>query len=624
MIADVAFDVPVPHPFSYRVPPGWVLAPGQRVLAPLRGAKRVGLVLALRDGGGADLKPLLQIVDASPVLSAAQLELVRWIARESLSSVGSTCAALLPPPLPDAVRRGWRGERPPRTAGGRDPRQDPRMASGRWGGRGAARLELLIGAGREERLLETIGTAGADALVLTHDVETAARWAARLGALGGVVRLDSGAREGERARGWAALARGAARLAVGTRSALLAPLPSPAIVAVVDEHDAAHKPPGAPRIHSRDVVLERAARDGCRAIFTTATPSVEMWWRAESGRVALVAGPSGPWPTVTIADTRGILRREAATPALVRAIRETLAAGQRALLVLSRFASSLACDECGAVVRCERCAIALSWSRARGTLDCRVCGGSAPAAETCRQCHGRRLSPFGWGAERVEHEVRRRFPQARVARYDPEATRGARGTAQRTAADVAEIVIGTRGALRLFGPAALGLAAFVSPDQLLRLPDFRATERAFALMWAAAERVRPDGRLIVQSQTPAHYAFAALTEQSLPLFYKHELKFRAELGYPPFRRLAIVTVRAAKGGDTPRVAEAVAAALRGSARLTVYPPAPDRRDRLRRVVVKGDGELPSLLATALEGLPASPSRSRGIIDVEVDPVEWPF
>jgi primosomal protein N' (replication factor Y) len=216
--------------------------------------------------------------------------------------------------------------------------------------------------------------------------------------------------------------------------------------------------------------------------------------------------------------------------------------------------------------------------------------------------------------------VRRRFPKARVARWDPEASRGPRGEAQRAAASAAEVVIGTRSALRLFGPASLGLAGFVSPDQLLRVPDFRAGERMFELVWAAAERVGGHGGLVIQSQNPTHYALEAVARQELEAFYRPELKFRAELGYPPFRRLAVLTL---SGGDTRRLADEVAAALRASPRLTVYPPVAERRERARRIVVKGDGDLAVILAVALEDFRGPRPRSRGIIDVEVDPVEWP-
>ena len=604
-IADVAFDAPVAHSFSYRVPEGWALAPGQRAIAPLRGASRVGMVVALRDGADARLKPLVRLVDREPILSRAQLDLVHWIAEQSLSSVGSTCAGLLPPPL---------------AAGGPGPGHAP----GRPPARAPERPELLVGAGREKRLLERIEAAPGSALVIAADLETTARWAQRLAKIDRVARLDSGVPDEERAAAWNLLRDGAARLAAGTRSAILAPLPPPASLILIDEHEAAHKPPGPPRMHSRDVALERAAREPVALLLTAATPSVETWWRAKAGLVDMAPPQPGPWPAVSIADTRGILRREPLTPPVSRAIRETLAARRRVFLAVSRLTSSLACDECGTVVRCTECAIALAYSRAAARLVCRLCAASHPLPDTCTVCHGRRLSPFGWGAERVEHAVRRRFPAARIARWDPDVARGARGEAQRAAAAAADVVIGTRGALRLFGPASLGLAAFVAPDQLLRAPDFRAGERTLGLAWAAAERVAADGALIIQSQNPEHYAFGAVARQNLHEFYQHELTFRAELGYPPFRRLAVVTTRAREAAETSRLAQAIGAALRGGAGLTVYPPVADRRDRAHRIVVKGDTDLPRLLEEALREFKTPRSASRGIIDVEVDPVEWQY
>src|SRR2546428_4067213 len=153
-----------------------------------------------------------------------------------------------------------------------------------------------------------------------------------------------------------------------------------------------------------------------------------------------------------MAATGGFWAREPLTPPLARAVRETLAAGRRVLLLVSRLASSLACDECGEIVRCPQCALALVYTRAAATLSCRLCGTTLPLPDTCVHCQGRRLSPFGWGLERVEHAVRRRFPKARVARWDPEASRGAKGEAQRAAGGAAGVGIGTRGGARPVGP----------------------------------------------------------------------------------------------------------------------------------------------------------------------------
>jgi primosomal protein N' (replication factor Y) (superfamily II helicase) len=620
MIADVAFDAPVLHPFSYRVPDGWSIATGQRVAAPLRGAPRVGLVVGVREADDPSLRPLARVVDPAPALDPTQLALVEWIAAESLGSVGSVAAALLPPaaasggaPSFDADRPGGdaeraRGDAPSAISAACAPHPRP---------------ELIVGAGRERYLLDVVAAAERPALIITADVDTAARWSRWLARTDRVVRLDSGAADTDRATGWTALAAGRARLAVGTRSALLAPLPPGALIALVDEHDPGHRPPGSPRIHAREVVLERAARGSLRALLTSATPSVELWWRASSGRATLSAAEAAPWPTLTVADTKGILRRQPLTPQLARAVTTALAARRRVLLLVSRVASALACEDCGTVSRCAECGLPLAYSRAAARLTCRLCGATLPLPDTCAACRGRRLSPFGWGIERVEHAVRQRFPRARVARWEAEGRRGARGEAQRQAAAVADVVIGTRGALRLFGPDTLGAVAFVSPDHLLRRPDFRAGERLFEDVWAAAERVRPDGDVIVQSQTPDHYTFQAAARQDLATFYRPELAFRAELGYPPFRRLALITLTGAADAAA-RLAAAVAGAVAGARALTTYPPVADRGGRTLRLVVKGPPELPRLLAAALADFRGPRTRAHGIMDVEVDPVEWPF
>lgn len=650
MIADIVFDVPVDHAFSYRIPEGWSLAPGQRVLAPLRGAARVGMVVAIRSGADETLKRLSALVDPAPLLGPEQLVLANWIAAESLSSLGSTVAALTPATHPERARgRARPASSSPESAPScqtSSPEGDATRGRGTVAGNAQARgnvdrppptlsaptagaapdresaaAELLVGVGRERRVIQRVAAAHGPVLVLVPDLEACARWAQRLEKIERTVRLDSGAPDDERSQAWRDLGRTAARLAVGTRSALLAPLPSGGTIVVVDEHETAHRPPGPPRIHAREVALERARRQGLTAVFTAATPSVEMWQRAASGAITLRPSTSAAWPSVAVADTRGILRREALTPVLARELREVLAAGGRAFLAVSRRTSALACDECGEVVRCDACGIALAYSRASATLVCRLCGATRPLPDVCPDCRGHRLSPFGWGIERVEHAVRRRFPRAHVARYDPGAMRGARAEAQRAAAAAADVVIGTRGALRLFGPASLGLAGFVSPDQLLRVPDFRAGEHTFAFLWAAAERVRPDGRMVIQSQNPSHYVFAALIGQDLAGFYDRELEFRREIGYPPFRRLAVITVRGRTGDESRQLAVEIVAALRDASGLTVYPPpSVGARGRACQIVVKGEGDLPARLGAALE--PSSP-RTRGIMDVEVDPVAWP-
>ncbi len=604
MIVDVVFDLPVPHPFSYRVPAGLTVTPGHRVRAPLGSQARVGLVVTTRYGNEEGLKPLAGVAESGPILSRSQLELARWIARESLSSWGSTVAALLPPA--------------PRGATGTI------AALADWTPGPGERPFLLTGGDRERRLLARLAEEadGRGVLLVAPEIAAAAAWADRLGAAlkASVARLDSGMAEGERWSAWMALARGDVRIGVGTRSALLAPVAAPATLVLLDENDPAHKPPGPPRLHSRDVLVERARRQGSRLYLTAATPSAESWWRADDGQLQRLPDGPSPWPRVSVVDVRGTLRAQPLSPLLRGAMKETLAANGRILLLVTRIGSAMACNECGFLVRCPECGIAMAFSRSRRELACRLCRRADPAPDTCPHCRGRQLAPFGWGTERVEQAVRAEFRRYRIVRDDAESGRGRARAAHDSGA---QVVVGTRAALKAFLPRGPSLIGFISPDPLLRLPDFRAGERAFSLLWAAAEKVA-GGKLVIQTHHPTHYAVRAVADQDPTGFYKHELGFRAELEYPPFRRLCLLTIRSRTEGVAKRLAQELEQELRALRGLTVYPPAPlGRSPRAPRwqIVLKGGDDLPSRLSPLL-----APSRERrrdgrGIIEVEMDPVD---
>ncbi len=590
MIADVVFDLPLRRPLSYVVPDGLSVRPGQRVRAPLAGRARVGIVVELRDGATAGLKPLEAPVDPVPALSPLLLDVGRWAARESLSSPGGTLAALLPPVPASDTRESLAP--PP------EPTRSEHTVP-----------ELWVDANRESRLLERLGHEGGASLVISPDIEGAARWARRLDA----TRLDSGASAASRRAAWFGAARGRVPVVVGTRSALLAPLPPPATLVLIDEHDPAHKPPGAPRMHSREILVERARREGSRLFLLSATPSVESWWRADSRHFRRHDPSRAPWPRVITADTRGILRNHPLTLPLTRAIEEMSRRGRPTALIVTRETTALGCEECGAALRCPDCGVALALSRTRQSLGCHLCSRSDPLPSVCPGCGGHRLTPFGWGVERVVASVRRRFPLLAVARaaggrIDP----------------AAQVVVGTSALLRGRAGASLGCVGFVALDGLLRVPDFRAAERAFAALWAAAEAVGADGRLVVQTLHPEHYAIRAVAEQSRPAFYADELKFRAELGYPPFRRLCLVSIRGRVAQDGHDLVAECRRALAGIPEVTVYPAAargaPGARRPVWRFAIKGPQDLPGLLAEPLAALLERGRRPSGVVEVEMDPL----
>ena len=588
MTADVVFDLPLDRPFSYQVPDTLRVTVGQRVSAPLGGRPRVGVVVALRpDVVDHTLKPIQSLVEPAAIVSRAGVALGRWIADESLSSWGSTLSALLPPP--------------PRTRRAEvvAPVTDQATATSRQA------AELWTDADRHERLLVELANTPGGALVIAPDTEGAAEWARRLDA----ARLDSGARPGERRAAWFASARGRARVVVGTRGALLVPLTAPATLVLLDEQDSAHKPPGPPRLHSRDILLHRAELEGSRLLMLAGAPSVESWQRAEAGTLARVGGRPAAWPEIVTADTRGILRNHPLTLPLTRAIESMSRTGRAVLLVVSRAAGALGCNDCGAVLRCPDCGVALAVRRDRRSLACRLCAMAEALPERCPSCGGHKLQPFGWDAERVEASVRRRFPRLTVSRTDPGA----------------QVVIGPAAFLRVARARPWGAVGFVWLDGLLRVPDFRAGERAFQVLWAAAEATGAGGRLIVQTLHPDHYALAAVRDGSREAFYGQELEFRAELGYPPFRRLCQISALGKAAAGARALLDEVSDTLRGIPELTIYPAMALGRAgaasaaRLR-FVVKGPADLPGRIGPALRPFLERGRRSHGVVEIEMDPL----
>lgn len=583
MICDVVFDLPLRQAFTYSVPAGMALARGQRVSAPLHGRARVGAVVDVRDGDGAGLLPVERAIERVPIVSAAMLELSRWAADQSLSSWGSTLLALLPPP----PRRADEAVAPP-----------PELHAA-----GAAPAELWIGATREARLAAHLADEPGSALIIAPTREDAAAWASRLDA----ARLDSGVADAIRRASWFAACRGRARVLVGNRSALLTPLPPPATLVLLDEHDSAHKPPGPPRIHARDLLRRRAELEGSRLLLLSGTPSVESWWEAE--RRGAIRDDTGAQarPEVITADTRRILRNHPLTLPLTRAVDEMTRRGRRVALIVPRRGAGLVCAECGTLLRCPDCAVPLAFSRGARALACRLCARAEPLPEHCPGCGGHKLSPLGWDPERVEAAVAKRFPKARVSRADP----------------AADIVVGTQAVLRRIPPTSLGCVGIVELDSLLGLPDFRGGERAFQLVWSALEALEPSGRVIVQTLHPEHYAVQAARERDRPSFYKQELHLREELGYPPFRRLCLVSVRARSEADArARIADC-ARALEGIGGIAVYRAASAGSAGARRArwqfLVKGPADLPRLLGSALSTRLEQRRHGGAVVEVEMDP-----
>ena len=470
-------------------------------------------------------------------------------------------------------------------------------------------LRGVTGSGKTEVYLRAIQAClerSRTALLLVPEIAltpaVAELFRARFGAQ--VAVLHSGLAARERSAEWWRLRRGEARVAVGTRSAVFAPLENVGVLIVDEEQDASYKQGETPRYHGRDTAVVRAKLEGAVAILGSATPSLETSYHAASGKYARlelesrVAGR--PLAEVQVVDMRAEFQ-ETKRPALfsralAEALDRTLSSGGQSLVLLNRrgFAHFQLCRKCGATVQCSNCSISLTYHRARERLLCHYCGLARRPLKRCEKCSSEHLYFVGEGAERAEQEVARLLPSARIARLDRDTSQGRRRAEtllQRFARAELDVLVGTQMIAKGHDFQGVTLVGVVAADLLLGLPDFRAAERTFQLLTQVAGRAgrgeRP-GRVLVQSYYPDHYAIRLAAAQDYDGFYEQELRFRRLLHYPPFTALANVLVRDRRLDLAVRAARQLQeffqreSAAHGNRALRVLGPAPAPIARLKR------------------------------------------
>ena len=478
-------------------------------------------------------------------------------------------------------------------------------------------LDGVTGGGKTAIYVEAIVSslaAGRPALVLVPEIALAMPLVDRLRAdlEARVAVVHSGLGEGERADEWRRIRAGDVDIVVGTRLAVLAPLADVGLVIVDEEHEGTYKSDRTPRLQARDAALRLAELAGAAAILGSATPAVDSIGRARAGtyrRVVLPARPAGTQPEIDVVDLRAELRegnRGLLSGRLVTALAELdLEAGDQAILVINRrgTASVVLCRDCGHVQACPECERPLVYHQAGTTLRCHHCGRATPVASRCPACGSARIRYLGGGTERVEREVRDRFPALRVGRLDRDVVER-RGAAERVLDAFGQrridVLVGTSLVAKGIDVPNVTLVGVVSADVALNLPDERAAERTYQLLAQAAGRAgrgdRP-GRAIIQSYQPDHPAIRAVAEDDAAAFYDAELELRRRFGSPPFGRLVKLTVGLADKAAAEAEATAMVERLRGRAAergssVSVVGPAPAyiarRAERWRwNVVLRG-------------------------------------
>ena len=432
---------------------------------------------------------------------------------------------------------------------------------------GAQLLFGVTGSGKTEVYLRAIQDTlarGKTAIVLVPEIALTL-WIGRqcrawFGArFEGVAVLHSALSDVERAREWRRVRNGEARVVVGTRSAVFAPVENLGLLIVDEEQESSYKQEETPRYHGRDVAVVRAKLESALALLGSATPSLETFHNARNGKYELLTMTSRvaerSLASVEVVDLRTEFQQTHQTSpissVLHRAIQDCLDAKTQALILINRrgYSWSVLCRSCGASVQCVNCSISMTYHKNRNRLECHYCGSIQPVPKECPKCHSKYVYFFGEGSEHLEERLRKEFPGARIARLDRDTARTKRQYQETLGAfadGALDILVGTQMLAKGHDFHRVTLVGVVSADSSLSLPDFRAAERTFQLLTQVAGRAgRGDlaGRVLIQTFYPEHYAVQDAVKQDYPAFYERELHFRRVMAYPPFTSLSNIIVR---------------------------------------------------------------------------------
>jgi primosomal protein N' (replication factor Y) (superfamily II helicase) len=412
--------------------------------------------------------------------------------------------------------------------------------------------------------------AGRSAILLVPEIGLTPAVAADLHQVFGeeVAILHSALSNRERAEQWHRIRRGEARMVVGTRSAVFAPVSDLALIIVDEEHDASYKQEETPRYHARDVAVMRAKMAEAVVVLGSATPSLESYYNATKHKYALVElrdrVEDRPLPEVEIIDMRQEFQEtgheQVVSRKLAQEIKERLERGEQAMVLLNRrgYSPVVLCRTCGKTLECQNCAIALTHHKRARKMECHYCGYTAPVPQHCVHCDSEYVYFLGTGSEKLEELLHGMFPQARIGRLDRDTVRG-RSDFERVLGALHEgeidLLVGTQMIAKGHDIHGITLVGVVGADMALGMPDFRAAERTFQLLTQVAGRAgrgETPGKVILQTFFPDHYAVQYAGQHDFAGFYDKELRFRSWMHYPPYSALANVLVRSDKLDDALR------------------------------------------------------------------------
>lgn len=444
-------------------------------------------------------------------------------------------------------------------------------------------LHGITGSGKTEVYLQSIAEvlkAGKGAIVLVPEIsltpQTVERFKARFGEK--IAILHSKLSPGERYDQWCRIHTGEAEIVIGARSAIFAPLKNLGLIVIDEEHETTYKQYDAtPRYHARDVGILQAKLTNAVVILGTATPSLETFYNTSIGKSHYLYLPyridNRPLAQVEIIDMKEEYKlgnRSIFSLSLKKAIEERLNKQEQVIIFLNRrgFATFIQCKDCGTTMKCPHCEITLTYHLTDKMLKCHYCNFQKQAPQVCPKCQGTKIHYFGTGTQKVEDELQRLFPKARISRMDLDTTTCKMAHHKILSSFKShgiDILVGTQMIAKGLDIPNVTLVGVISADIGLNLPDFRASERTFSLLTQVAGRAgrgQAAGLVIIQTYNPQHPAILAAKTQDYNAFYAQEITFRRELSYPPFTHLANVTIKGKDEEETIKLAQLIGSNLR--------------------------------------------------------------
>lgn len=423
-------------------------------------------------------------------------------------------------------------------------------------------LHGVTGSGKTEvymQLAQDVVRKGGQILVLVPEIaltgQIVRRFIRRFG--NDVVVMHSQLSKGERRNNWLRMANGESHICIGARSAVFTAAPALGLIIVDEEHDSSYKQEESPRYHAVAVARKRAAYYHCPVILGSATPSIQDYYRTQTGEYTLLELTQRvgkrPLPAVQVVDMREELargNRSVLSDALASLLEETLSKHQQAIILLNRrgFSTFVMCRKCGYVVKCDTCDVAMVYHKSQQRLRCHYCDAEKEIPQICPSCGSKYIKFFGTGTEKVEQQLHELFPDARIIRLDQDTTSRKNSSDRIIEAfrrHEYDILLGTQMVAKGHDFASVSAVGILAADSLLNLPAFWAGERTFQLLTQAAGRAGRStipGRVVMQTYAPDHYVITCASKQDYLSFYTKEIAYRQELQYPPFFTLLKITI----------------------------------------------------------------------------------